>query len=306
MTLGAEVPNLITSCSLTAAGSHRAKAIVPELIESSKSFHRIDDVVWDPGYSLCQPETTSYPLAQAGISQTFQLVTHQRGIRPFAGKALLLDGQLFSPLLPEELRDLPMPPRFRPGHYKAKWEEAFNRRARYRMGRLAGPDADGTTRWICPFHAGFLRSRNFPETMRLSRSRPLVFLPKEVDTCCDGSFSAPAAELPLCQKIPFGTTAWRSSMNRRLVAESANAALKGGFVDIARGFVRVFTRVKVSILLGFTLAGYNLDRTRSFRAELAESEEKPRRARKRRRGTWAELLSDFADDPQLAGTGPPG
>ena len=70
-------------------------------------------MVWDPGYSLCKPESTSVPLAQAGIVQTFQPVTHQRGSRPFSGEALLIDGQLFSPHLPQELRQLPAPPRAR-------------------------------------------------------------------------------------------------------------------------------------------------------------------------------------------------
>src|SRR5882762_3754362 len=69
---------------------------------------------WDPGYSLCKPGTVHHRLAQAGIHQTFQPVTHQRGIKPFSGEALLIDGQLFSPLLPEELQDLPVRPRERP------------------------------------------------------------------------------------------------------------------------------------------------------------------------------------------------
>ena len=117
--LGAEVPAVITTCNLVAAGSHRAKAIVEELIESKTEVHDITDVVWDPGYSLCQPTTTTYPLTQAGISQTIELVTHQRGIRPFSGDALLLDGQLYSRFLPNELRDLKSPPRFRPAALQA-------------------------------------------------------------------------------------------------------------------------------------------------------------------------------------------
>ena len=54
----------------------------------------IDDVVWDPGYPLCAPGTTHHKLTQVGIHQTFQVVTHHRGVRPFSGDALLLDGQL--------------------------------------------------------------------------------------------------------------------------------------------------------------------------------------------------------------------
>ena len=84
------------------------------------------DVVWDPVYSLCLPETSAYVLGPAGIEQTLQPVTHQRGIRPFAGEALLLDGQLFSPLLPDDLRVIAMPPRFAPGPYRRAYQEAFN------------------------------------------------------------------------------------------------------------------------------------------------------------------------------------
>ena len=86
-------------------------------------------------------------------------------------------------------------------------------------------------------------------------------------------------ELPLAQRIPYGTTAWRISMGRRQVVESVNAALKGSFVDLNRGFFRVFGRVKTSVLLGFTLAAFNLDRIRSFRAKhgLEEGESVQRR-----------------------------
>jgi hypothetical protein len=86
-TLGPEVPTVITTCNLVSAGTHRGAAIVDALIAAKTDVHDITDVVWDPGYSLCKPGTTSYPLTQAGIEQTLELVTHQRGIRPFAGDA---------------------------------------------------------------------------------------------------------------------------------------------------------------------------------------------------------------------------
>ena len=43
--------------------------------------------------------------------------------------------------------------------------------------------------------------------------------------------------------------------------------MKGAFVDLARGFFRVLGQVKMTVLLGFTLAAYNLDRVRSFRSK---------------------------------------
>lgn len=109
--LSGEVAGVVTCFSLVPAGTHRGRAIVDDLIKAKAAGEPIDDVVWDPGYSLCTPGAVHQRLAQAGIHQTFQPVTHQSGIRPFSGDALLIDGQLFSSLLPKELRDVPAPPR---------------------------------------------------------------------------------------------------------------------------------------------------------------------------------------------------
>ena len=81
-TLGPEVPNLITTMVLTPAGAHRAKSVVDSLIAAKSAGPEITDIVWDPGYSLCTPETTTYPLSRAGMGQTFQLVMSQQGSGP--------------------------------------------------------------------------------------------------------------------------------------------------------------------------------------------------------------------------------
>lgn len=303
--LGPEVPDVITTLVLTPAGAHRAKSVVGPLLAAKEQGQDISEVIWDPGYSLCTPDTTTYPLNRAGIEQTFQLVTSQRGIRPFSGEAILLDGQLYSSMLPAELRDLALPPRVATGNYRLAYEESFNRRARWRLVRHSRADADGVTRWRCPFCAGLLRSRNFPSTMRRARTAPLVFLPEGREKCCSGTVSAPPADLPLAQHIPFGTTAWRISMNRRMAVESVNAALKGGFVNMKRGFFRVFGLTKLTVLLGFTVAAVNLDRIRSYEAKRAEQESTPRRRRTRRVGTWNELIGHLQATPSLAGA-PPG
>src|SRR5216684_8013761 len=57
------------------------------------------------------------------------------------------------------------------------------------------------------------------------------------------------------------------SMGWRQLVESANSALKGAFADLSRGFFRIMGLVKMTVLLGFTLAAYNVDRVRSFKAK---------------------------------------
>ena len=225
-----------------------------------------------------------------GAGHVGQPVTHQRGIRPFSGDAVLVDGQLYSSLLPNELRDIPMPPRGSSEPAKLEHETKFNLRARWRMVRHAGPDSDGATRWRCPFCAGLLRARKFPKTMRRPATVPLVPVDEGCGHCGDGIQTAMPAELPWSQRIPFGTTAWRLSMGRRQVVESVNAALKGTFADLSRGFFRVFGQTKMTILLGFTVAGYNLDRIRSYRAKKRAQEEAKPAQPKRRRGTWRDVV----------------
>jgi hypothetical protein len=93
------------------------------------------------------------------------------------------------------------------------------------------------------------------------------------------------------------------SMARRQVVESANSALKGAFADLSRGFFRVMGLVKVTVLLGFTLAAYNLDRIRSFKAkhgldDNAEVVERPKQHRTRRRSdTWTEIIESGPAPP---------
>jgi hypothetical protein len=65
---------------------------------------------------------------------------------------------------------------------------------------------------------------------------------------------------------------------------------------LARGFFRVMGLVKQTVLLGFTLAAYNLDRVRSFKAKYgldgnAQVVERPKQRRARRRtGTWSDII----------------
>jgi len=133
-----------------------------------------------------------------------------------------------------------------------------------------------------------------------------VELRDDVRACCAGILSASPSELGLTQQIPFGTTAWRISMGRRQVVESVNVALEGGFVDLARGFFRVMGRVKMTVLLGFTLAAYNLDRVRSFRAKLAGLAGQPKPRAKRRLGTYSDCIPSDPGCVEDETEGPPG
>jgi hypothetical protein len=134
----------------------------------------------------------------------------------------------------------------------------------------------------------------------------LVELP-EGARCCDVIISVSAADLPFRQSFTPGSTAWRKSYRRRNVVEGVNAMLKGGFVNIQHKFVRVFGLAKMTLLLAFTLAGYNLEAIRSFTAkkEVERTAAPPKRARKKRRtGTRAHVIG--SDRPESGRSPPPG
>ena len=185
-----------------------------------------------------------------------------------------------------------MPPRGASEEEKLAYEAKFNLRASWRLTRHAGPDADGATRWRCPFCSGLLRSRAFPNTMRNSRTAPLVDV--EAEHYCEGILTAIPAELPWWQSITV-RDAWRVSRPRGRSWNRRTPPSRGAFADLSRGFFRVMGLVKTTVLLGFTLAAYNLDRVRSFKAKHglgddAQVVEKPKQHRARRRsGMWTEI-----------------
>ena len=76
-------------------------------------------------------------------------------------------------------------------------------------------------------------------------------------------------------------------------------------MNIQHKFFRVFGLTKLTVLLAFTIAGYNLECIRSFRASMAATEAAKGRKRtraKRREGTWGDILGE---GPTSSGRDPP-
>ena len=82
---------------------------------------------------------------------------------------------------------------------------------------------------------------------------------------------------------------WVNARNRTYRPTGRGSRLKGAFADLSRGFIRVFGKTKMTVLLGFTIAGYNLDRIRSFRSKQRALADKQAVRPKRRSGTWRDL-----------------
>ena len=57
----------------------------------------------------------------------------------------------------------------------------------------------------------------------------------------------------------------------------------------------MFGQTKMTILLGFTVVGYNLNRIRIYRAKKRAQEETKPAQPKRRRGTWRDVVESVAN-----------
>lgn len=173
-------------------------------------------------------------------------------------------------------------------------EDSFNERAKWRWSKQAGPDADGVTRWICPFHAGRLKCRAIPQR-NVGKRAPLVELPAGVTTCCEGTLTLSAEYLNLIQAhgIPFGTTAHTRGKGRRQHVETGNTYLGGTYVDLSRTYSRLMGNANRKFVLGILLAGLNRYIERSWRDKQKANEEAPaiRTCAKRRQGTLSQLLT---------------
>lgn len=297
LTFGPAVPDLILGAHLTPGGDHRGEALVRILAHIKARHPKVDEVICDAGYTGAKPHRFFHPVRQLGLDVQFEIKKNQRGIRPFAGDALCLDGGFFSPLLPRDLQGVDKhgnnaPLRF--SHWRAgrdarsKDEQAFNERAKYQMRRHSRPDRDGAIRLRCPFHGHRLRSPQVPLSMRAGHHVPLVVLPgATTQKCCknnSGVITVSADDAIWSQNIPFGTTAWRMAYGRKNAAENANASLKGKYVNIESKYTQVLGAEKNTIFLAFALAGYNLDRLSTWSGTITRGTDKSRA--KRRTGTW--------------------
>ena len=246
---------------------------------------------------------------------------NQRGRRQTSKGPDIVDGWPISRTVPDTVLNnggvhLQTPPRNSPESVRAELQDLFKARADYVFRVHSGADADGSMRFAGPIKAGRLRAPG-TASMRSDPSKPLVTLPKDWSDHDDGVVTFQSAELPLWQPVIFGTRAWDVAyISRRQVAESAISGLKEAGANIGgKGHFKVFGRAKLTFLLAFEVAAYNVRRTEAFVREQkrlarieAQPDVKPRRRAKRRTGTNADVLAAAeaaAESDRRSRAGPP-
>jgi hypothetical protein len=170
------VPLLIESMAFTKAGANRGNATMPTLTRLHER-RPIETLYADRGYSMLTWEYWGEPLAQLGIQHYIDYSTDQRNKTGVIQGALLLDGWLYSPSLPEGLKKLDPISTGLNAAERASRIGRFDERAQYAF-REHNRDADGYLRLKAPCHAGQVRCPLVPSSLGLSLKRPTVNHPR--------------------------------------------------------------------------------------------------------------------------------
>jgi hypothetical protein len=274
-TFGPPVPPVILGYDLVPANTHRAKTVLPGLIELHEEGLG-EGVIADAGYTMAMREVFHLVLQAHGIWLTMRPSAwqrgdttdsllkraHRRGEKLDIADDRVIDGALIVMEVDDEgneIRDdvdLSMPPVGATNAEKEPYIKKFNKRAQRRRRRKS-PRTDGTTRWDHPVERGILRSREVPSSMRKSRKGHLIKLPVGASTA---SITVSADALPWWQRCVFGTTAWHLDNGRRNIVEYVYSRLHGAtgsLTEISRGYTKLVNDDLIHLFMAHTIAGAN-------------------------------------------------
>lgn len=78
---------------------------VLDVVKDLKAEGRIKTLIADRGYTFAKPERWAVPLRELGVDTIFDLHRDQRGVQGTFHGALQIDGNLYCPAIPEELKN---------------------------------------------------------------------------------------------------------------------------------------------------------------------------------------------------------
>jgi len=295
---GPAVPELVRRICVEAPRTDPAELMARTLVRMSTSGVALGDVIADCGYSNREPAHFARPLRAAGARLVFDLHPADRGPRGTFEGAICANGSLYCPATPSVLLGLGPLRRGADATEVAAHEKSTGELSRYRFGRIAGPDADGFERAICPAAAGRLRCPLRPASMAAANDRPSVLNPPErrERCCCQQTITVPPeVNEKTRQAHEYLGAAHRGSYARRTAsersfAEAADPA-QGG---VRRGWCCLFGVAKNTLMYALVRVVLNVRRIEAFERRRAESERRgsPERRRKRRRRARRPVTSE--------------
>ncbi len=266
-----------------------------------------------------------WPLFALGFDSTHKLTESQLGLakRPLSNGAIVVDGQPYSPRLPEHLRHITPPDLGATRLTIAAYQKLVAQRTPYLLHPIGGRRDYGSWDFGCKAMSllGALRCDLKPDSLtrlptptRLTTD-PSIYQARVLPKICGQQKSRiQMQELPFWQPFQHGTAAWYADDNRRNRVEGIFGNLKNdASQNLTRGRFRVMGLAKVSLMALFVVMAANLRLTETFERRQADkvtdatdrAAGKTRQTRKPRyhKRLQAELRGRIARDKELVTAG---
>lgn len=282
---GPDVPNVTERIVVFGGGRSQVRQVVEVAEQLHAAGRPVLDVVVDRWYTMKAADNFHLPLRRIGADITMDYHIDQRGMRGTYKGALIIDGQLYSPSLPESLREIEAP-FFKNMPERRRIAKLIAERQRYALSGRGGRLGVDTFRLGCPARRGQLRCALAPESVRppadataeqrrrmLTRPTTLpTLIPSPADAppvCTQATIQVPEHVLAReAQKHPYLSEDWWRSYDRRPHAEASFGILKNpGVTDVHKGAFQVRGLAKTSLLLVMWVAAANIVALDSFERE---------------------------------------
>ena len=247
--------------------------------EVARKRGRLGDVLVDRGFTQSKhAKDFLEPVRRLGGEPIFDLKENQIGPEGVTRGAIIIDGQPFSPSIPDALRNI-KPPRGKNSHTYtpspqalADYQASIKARSIYALVPHGHRLANGNLVFQCPGAAGKLLCP-LQAPVRVAR-KGLLPAARPPTTAIEGTVCASryrtfeSAELPLYQRDLYGSKEWFDSYSRR--GSSVEPHFGGLKSDAGAGMhhgkVRVAGIVKTGLMVAFALATTNRNLALAFDA----------------------------------------
>ena len=300
---GDRVPELIRRLVVSSCHLDPPTQLVSVLERMVASGVGLSDVICDSGYAHRQQQNWAAPVRRLGAELVMDLHPADRGTRGTHHGAICFNGNLYCPRTPVALFGVEPLSRNASATETDIHDARCEELARYKLGRVAGPDRDGFERVMCPAVMGKVRCPARPESMKLPFSKAEVLEPPEhLPRCCVQQTITVGAEVnsKTSQKHDYPSKAHRKSFARRTGVERGYSTLKDrASTDTTRGWCRVMGLCAVTIFLSCAVVVRNIRITDAHYEREQENRRRalaglPPRTRKRRRRTLDDLIASPA------------
>ena len=259
---GVLTPAVAQRMILTGA-AHEPIAPGLAMLRDLSASQGLSDVLVDRGYTA---DTTGddflNPVRALGGNPIFDLTKTQRGPRGSVNGAVIVDGQPYSPGMPDRLRNLTPPPIGSPWADIDAYQQQVAIREQYALVAHGRPKADGTMRLSCPAAAGRVICAHKPTSLQLPPSaHPMIYNPPDAmpAICAQKTVTFDPTQMPLWQSHPYGSAAWYQSYQRRNLVEGFNGNVKDeASAALRRGNIRVMGLAKMTWMCAFAVAATNM------------------------------------------------